>query len=155
MRPSLTDLSIVVVTWHSAEDVPPLLASLQSVRSGGAELVIVENGSGDGTPEIVRLIDPGAVILENRENRGFAAAANQGCAATHRPFVLFLNPDTVVEEGAVARALAGVGSDPTIGVLGCRTLNADGTPQPTVDRFYGVAGLVAQAIRERRSEYRA
>ncbi len=150
MRPSLADLSIVVVTWHSAEDVPALLASLRSVRSGGAELVMVENGSGDGTPGIVRAIDPGAVIVENRENRGFAAAANQGCSATHRPFVLFLNPDTVVEEGAVARALARVGSDPSIGVLGCRTLNADGTPQPTVDRFYSVAGLVAQANGERR-----
>ena len=150
VRAPLGDLSIVIVTWHSAEDLPPLLASLRSARAAGAELVIVENGSGDGAPAVVRAIDPGAVVIENRENLGFAMAANQGYAASRGSFVLFLNPDAVVAEGAVDRALALVAADPSIGVVGCRTLNTDGTPQPTVDRFYSVAGLVAQAVTERR-----
>jgi GT2 family glycosyltransferase len=64
--------------------------------------------------------------------------------------VLFLNPDGVLHPDTVARTLRHVAADATIGVLGCRTLNADGTPQPTVDRFHTVAGLVAEALGARR-----
>ena len=66
-----------------------------------------------------------------------------------RPFVLFLNPDAIVEADALPRALAYLESMPSVGVVGCRTLNADGTPQPTVDRFHSVRRLVAEALGER------
>jgi GT2 family glycosyltransferase len=148
--PSLAELSIVVVTWHSADDLPALLASLADDLAAGAQLVVVENGSGDATPALVAAAVPGATIIVNRENRGFAAAANQGLAASRGTTVLFLNPDTVVHPGALARALAALAADARLGVLGCRTLNADGTPQPTVDRFHSVSGLVIDALREGR-----
>ena len=150
MAASLADLSIVVVTWHSADDIGALLASLAPACAAGAELVVVENASGDPTPAIVRAAVPAATVIVNRENRGFAAAANQGLAASRGAFVLFLNPDAVVGDGALPAALAHVAAEPAIGVLGCRTLNEDGTPQPTVDRFHSVSGLVAEALRTRR-----
>jgi GT2 family glycosyltransferase len=142
----LADLSIVIVTWHSAADLPPLLASLASVLAAGAELVVVENASGDAAPAIIRALAPGATVIVNGENRGFAAAANQGLVASRGAFVLFLNPDTVAEPGTVPRALAAIAAEPTIGIVGCRTVNEDGTPQPTVDRFHTVGGLVAHAL---------
>jgi GT2 family glycosyltransferase len=147
---SCSDVSIAVVTWRSADDVGPLLDSLAPTLAGGAELIVVENASGDDTPARVRARAPGARVIENATNRGFAAAANQGLAASRGTYVLFLNPDTVVHEGTIARAVAHLAADPSIGVLGCRTLNPDGTPQPTVDRFHTVGGLVREALTSRR-----
>ena len=149
MGAPLSELTVVIITWHSAEDLPPLLASLASVLNAGTELVVVENASGDATPALVRAEVPGATVIVNTENRGFAAAANQGLAASRGAFVLFLNPDTVVQHDAVQKALAHLAADPLIGVLGCRTVNEDGTPQPTVDRFHTVAGLLTEALTSR------
>ncbi|MBI3769303.1 MAG: glycosyltransferase family 2 protein [Deltaproteobacteria bacterium] len=143
-------MSIVIVTWHSVGDVGPLLASLADTLADGAELVVVENASGDDTPARVRAQVPGARVIENASNRGFAVAANQGFAASRGAYVLFVNPDTVMHAGTVTRALAHLTTDPVIGVLGCRTLNDDGTPQPTVDRFHTVGGLVREAMTSRR-----
>jgi N-acetylglucosaminyl-diphospho-decaprenol L-rhamnosyltransferase len=151
--PPCTELSIVVVTWHSAADVGPLLASLAATLADGAELVVVENASGDDTPALVRARVPGARVIENTSNRGFAAAANQGLAAGHGDYVLFVNPDAVLHPGTVTRALAHLAPEPTIGIVGCRTLNEDGTPQPTVDRFHTVGGLVREALGARRGPY--
>jgi N-acetylglucosaminyl-diphospho-decaprenol L-rhamnosyltransferase len=148
--PLCAELSIVVVTWRSADDVGPLLASLAAPLAEGAELVVVENASGDGAAAIVRARVPLARVVENATNRGFGAAANQGLAASRGAYVLFLNPDTVVQEGAITRALEHLVADPTIAILGCRTLNADGTPQPTVDRFHTIGGLVRHALATRR-----
>ena len=90
------EVAIVVVTWQSAGDVPALLASLAPTLAAGAELVVVDNASSDDTAAVVRRAAPDAVLIANAVNRGFAAGANQGLAASTRPFVLFLNPDTVV-----------------------------------------------------------
>ena len=141
-----TDLTIVVVTWQSARDLPELLASLAPTLAAGAELVVVDNASTDATVATVRAAAPAARVVANDGNRGFAAAANQGFAESRRPFVLFLNPDAVVAPDAVANALAYLARTPELAVVGCRTLNADGTPQPTVDRFHGVRGLIAEAL---------
>lgn len=148
--PPLAELAIVVVTWSSAEEMPALLASLRPVLAKGAALVVVENASGDETPAVVRATVPPAHVIENDRNRGFASAANQGLAATVRPFVLFLNPDVIVHEGAIERALAFAAADPTIAVLGCRTVDDAGCEQPTVDRFHSLGGLVREAVRDRR-----
>jgi GT2 family glycosyltransferase len=146
----LDALAIVVVTWRSATDVEPLLASLADALDAGAELVVVENASGDDTPALVRRRVPSATVVVNTVNRGFAAAANQGWRASRAPYVLFLNPDTVVEDGALASALRHLAADAAIGVLGCRTVGPDGSPQATVDRFHAVRDLIRQALRERR-----
>lgn len=145
MSATLGELTIVVVTWENAAEVRPLVSSLASTLAAGAELVVVDNASTDATRTELAANAPHARVIANTANRGFAAAANQGLAASRRRFVLFLNPDAVVEPAAVPRALAYLDGQPAVGVVGCRTLNADGTPQATVDRFHSVRGLVAEA----------
>lgn len=152
MGATLADLAIVVVTWQSAADLPPLFASLAAARAAGAELVVVDNASPDDTVAVVRRLAPDAMLITNSANRGFAAGANQGLVASRRRFVLFLNPDTVVAPATLPRALAYLEGLPAVGVVGCRTLNEDGTPQPTVDRFHSVRGLVAEVWRGGRGE---
>lgn len=154
MQATLADVAIVVVTWQNAADVAVLVESVRPALAAGTELVVVDNASTDGTADVVRRLAPDAHLFANAVNRGFAAGANQGCAASTRPFVLFLNPDAVVASDTIARALAYLERLPAAGVVGCRTLNADGTPQPTVDRFHSVRGLVTEAFRGGRGAVR-
>ena len=148
---TLADLTIVVVTWQNAADVSDLVASLAPALADGAELVVVDNASPDDTLAALRAAAPDAVVIANAANRGFAAGANQGLAASRRPYVLFLNPDAVVRADTLPRALAALESAADVAVLGCRTLNGDGTPQPTVDRFHSVRALVREAWRGTRA----
>jgi GT2 family glycosyltransferase len=145
MNGTLGELTIVVVTWENAAEVRPLVASLGPTLAAGAELVVIDNASADATRAELAACAPHALVIVNATNRGFAAGANQGLAASRRRFVLFLNPDAVVEPDAVPRALSYLDALPAVGIVGCRTLNADGTPQATVDRFHSVRGLVAEA----------
>src|SRR6185295_4231884 len=98
-------------------DLPALLASLAPARAAGAELVVVDNASSDETVGVLRAAAPDAVAIANAVNRGFAAGANQGLAAGRRPFVLFLNPDAVVEPETLPRSLAYLEAMPAVGVV--------------------------------------
>ena len=92
-------LSVVVVTHDSAEalgrSLPPLVAQLRP----GDELIVCDNASQDGTVEIVRGLAPSAIVLEPRENLGFAAGCNLGAARASSPLLLLLNPDVVIGPG--------------------------------------------------------
>jgi N-acetylglucosaminyl-diphospho-decaprenol L-rhamnosyltransferase len=86
-------LAVVVVTHESAERLPGLLPALTVQLREGDELVVVDNGSNDGTPELVRRLAPGAALLEPGENVGFAAGCNEGARETRAALLLLLNPD--------------------------------------------------------------
>lgn len=92
-------LSVVVVTHDSAaalpSSLPPLLAELRA----GDELIVCDNASADGTPDLVRELAPDALLLEPGDNLGFAAGCNRGAARARNPLLLLLNPDNVVQPG--------------------------------------------------------
>ena len=92
-------ISVVVVTHDSRDAIrrslPPLLAELRE----GDELIVCDNASADGTPDLVRELAPGAIVLEPGENLGFAAGCNRGAARAGNALLLLLNPDVVVEPG--------------------------------------------------------
>ena len=92
-------LSVVVVTHDSREAVastlPPLLAQLCE----GDELIVVDNGSADGTPELVAELAPDAIVLRTAANPGFAAACNRGAEAATGELLCMLNPDAVPQPG--------------------------------------------------------
>ena len=95
----MSALSVVMVTYASgpalARSLPPLLAQLREAD----ELIVVDNASTDGSAAEVRRRAPGAHLIENEKNAGFAAAANQGAEVAAGDVILFLNPDAVVGEG--------------------------------------------------------
>jgi N-acetylglucosaminyl-diphospho-decaprenol L-rhamnosyltransferase len=86
-------LAVIIVTHNSADAVPETLLELANQLRSGDELVVVDNSSADGTPDAVRAAAPGARVLEQPRNVGFAAGCNTGAAATSTPLLLFLNPD--------------------------------------------------------------
>lgn len=113
------DLEVVIVS-HGAQDLlRRCLASLQEhPPSLPMRVTVVDSGSPDDTPEMVEREFPD-VNLVRRENVGFSAANNVVLETTGAPFVLLLNPDTEVREGALDSSLARLGEDAGIGMVGC------------------------------------
>jgi N-acetylglucosaminyl-diphospho-decaprenol L-rhamnosyltransferase len=90
----MTDIGIVIVTYNSQTEIG---ACLDAAVRTGAEIVVVDNASSDGTVAEVR--GRGVRLVANRTNRGFAAAVNQGFAALSASYILLLNPDAEVVGG--------------------------------------------------------
>jgi GT2 family glycosyltransferase len=87
-------MAVVVVTHESAEQLAPLLSTVDEQLREGDELVLVDNASSDGTPALARRLSQRATVLESGENLGFAGGCHMGASATHAPLLLFLNPDS-------------------------------------------------------------
>jgi len=121
-------LAVVIVSYNSQETLP---ACLDSLAPAGIplEVVVVDNASTDSSAEVTRSHPLGARLALNAANVGFACACNRGLRETSAPFVLFLNPDTVVEAGAVETMAALLESRPEVAVVGPLTHSADGTVQ--------------------------
>ena len=131
-RPSGT-ASAVVVSFNSAAYLPECLRSLRS--EGVVDVVVVDNASSDGSVQATRVADPDVRVVETGANLGFGSAANRGVATTLSEYVLILNPDTVVEPGAVKALSEALDRDPGLAVVGPRMENLDGTVYPSVRRF--------------------
>ena len=124
----MADLSAIVVTYNAA---PWIERSLESVRETGAEMIVVDNGSTDGTLDVVRERFPEARVVE-QENRGFGAGNNAGMRAASGRYFLLLNPDAWLTEGALEDLVAFADEHPEAGVVGPRLLNPDGSLQRSV-----------------------
>ncbi|HEY7413192.1 MAG TPA: glycosyltransferase family 2 protein [Vicinamibacteria bacterium] len=121
-------VAVVTVAHDTRDDVLRCLASLRACALP-LETVVVDNASGDGTPAAVAAAFPDARVVANAENRGFAAACNQGAAATTAEAVLFLNSDAEARPGAVEALHGLLAARPEVGAVGPRTVFPDGTVQ--------------------------
>jgi N-acetylglucosaminyl-diphospho-decaprenol L-rhamnosyltransferase len=126
-------VSAVVVSYNSATYLTDCLRSLRS--EGVSEVVVVDNASSDGSVAAAHGADPDATVVETGGNLGFGTAANRGVAATGSPYVLIMNPDTVVEPGTVKALSEALDRDAGLAVVGPRIENVDGTLYPSVRRF--------------------
>jgi N-acetylglucosaminyl-diphospho-decaprenol L-rhamnosyltransferase len=125
----MPDLSVVVVTYDA---LPWLEQCLESVR--GEETIVVDNGSTDGTVELVRERFPEVRVLE-RPNLGLAAGWNAGMAVGSGRYALLLNADAWLTEGSLARLVAFADQHPRAAVIGPRLSNPDGSLQRSVRGF--------------------
>ena len=137
------DLSIIIVNWNTRDDLGRCLESLQEARARLAmEVLVVDNGSRDGSPRMVRRRFPWARLIATGRNLGFARGNNVGFAAATGRFVLLLNPDTIVHDDALEQMVRYAQAHPRVGLLGPMLLNSDGSLQPSCRRFPTVAALV-------------
>jgi N-acetylglucosaminyl-diphospho-decaprenol L-rhamnosyltransferase len=125
----MRDAGVVVVTYNA---LPWIERCLDSVR--GEEVVVVDNGSCDGTVEVVRESFPDVTVVE-QENVGLAAGWNRGMAAVEGRWFLILNADAWLTEGSLRRLVAFGDAHPEAAVVGPRLLNPDGTLQRSVRGF--------------------
>lgn len=131
------DVSIVVVGLNAREYVRQCLESIDAARWRGVsyEVVYVDNGSSDGSPDMVRQCFPRAVVVVNEANIGFCKAANQGARLARGRYLFFLNDDTIVLDDAIAILVEFMDAHPEVGTLGSRLLFPDGAEQFSGRRF--------------------
>jgi len=130
------DLSVVIVNWNTKGDLLHCLASLiQTAPEEACEVIVVDNGSTDGSADAVKGSFPSVRVIENDGNFGFSRAANQGLRGASGRYLLLLNPDTEVKKGALRRLVTFMEGHPEAGCAGPRLLHADGTPQNSIANF--------------------
>jgi GT2 family glycosyltransferase len=122
MESARASVAVVIPAWNSAALLPRCLDSLSG--QGQLEVFVVDNGSTDGTMELLR--ERGIPSLTLPENRGFAVAVDLGVERTTAPLVLALNADTDLEPGAIAPLVAALDADPGLGGVAPLILQAEG-----------------------------
>jgi GT2 family glycosyltransferase len=129
-------LSIIIVSWNVRDYVLDCLHSIaENPPAGQFEVIVVDNASSDGTIEAVKNDWPQVITIANSENRGFAAANNQGIKRSKGRYVFFLNPDTLVHPHALDILTDFMDKNPDVGACGPKLLNKDGSTQRSVRRF--------------------
>lgn len=137
------DASIVVVSYNTRELLSLCLESIVNTVIGPSyEVIVVDNASADGSPEAVAQYFPWVRLIRNQDNRGFAAANNQGILASRGRCVLLLNSDAVLLPDAVHRMLAFMDSHPEVGIVGGKLLNPDGSFQSSYADFPNLLGEI-------------
>jgi GT2 family glycosyltransferase len=136
----MTNLSIIIVNWNTKDF---LLQSLESIagiiENVQAEVIVVDNGSSDGSLIAVRERFPIFALIQNERNYGFAKAVNQGFQKASGNYLFLLNPDTRVKEGAIETLMAFMDAHPEAGVAGAQLLNPNGSKQNSIANFPSLA----------------
>jgi N-acetylglucosaminyl-diphospho-decaprenol L-rhamnosyltransferase len=137
----------VVVNYEAGDALTACVTSLLADDSAGGppEVVVVDNGSTDGSVARLRADHPDVAVITPGTNAGYAAAANRGIAATTAAVVAVCNPDLVVRPGTGAVMLDAF-ADPGVGAAGPRVLEPDGTTYPSARRDPGLAVAVGHAV---------
>jgi len=141
------ELSIVIVSWNTADLLRQCLRSILSgTHEQSIEIIVVDNGSSDGTPEAVQKEFPSVTLIQNHANLGFAKANNIAIRRSTGRYVCLINPDVVVGEGCLDRMLAYMDQQPSIGILGPKILNPDSTIQFSCRRFPSLWNALCRAM---------
>ena len=142
---SVPQLSVVIVTFNGRDLVRACLRCVPaSFGDLSGEVIVVDNGSSDGTPAMIAAEFPGVRLIATGENLGFAAGNNRGLPHARGRIIVFLNPDTEPAPGSLALLAAALDADPTLGIVGPKLTYGDGSLQASVRGFptFGVSILV-------------
>jgi len=124
-------LSIVILCWNDRKVVLDCLRSIYStVKSTEFEVLLSDNGSTDGSVELIRKEFPQTIVFENGANLRFAKGNNVAIRASRGEYVLILNPDTIIHEGALDGLVQYADKHPEAGAFGCRVVFPNGVFQP-------------------------
>jgi N-acetylglucosaminyl-diphospho-decaprenol L-rhamnosyltransferase len=137
-------VAAVVVNYEAGAVLVECVATLRS--QGVAELVVVDNGSRDGSVDDLRRRFPDVDVLTAGANLGYGAGANRGLAATRAPYVLVCNPDLSLPPGAVAALVEGLEADPGAAVAGPLIRTPTGERYPSARQFPSLVDAAGHAM---------
>lgn len=141
------DISIIIVSWNTKDILRDCLDSVYAQTQGvDYEVIVIDNNSHDGSARMVADDFPEVILIENEDNRGFAAANNQGMQIAKGQYILLLNSDTIVLDGAIQKTLSFAGKNEKVAVIGCKILNKDMTLQPSCFMFPSILNLILSSL---------
>jgi GT2 family glycosyltransferase len=142
-------VDIVIVNWNAGALLRDCIAALDA-STGASRLhaIVVDNASNDGSADDLAGTALRLSVIRNVENRGFAAACNQGAAAGRASLLLFLNPDVCVEPDAIAQAMDFLAEpmQAATGIVGIRLLDRQGRTNRTCARRPTVAAMLLRTL---------
>jgi len=149
--PAEQPVSVVVVNFNAGGLLLDCLRSVLSSRIP-VELILCDNASTDGSLQQAAAAFPQIRVIRNRENLGFARAANQGLREASGTYLLLLNPDCVIQPDTLERMREILEANPRAGMAGCRILNPDGSEQRGCRRRLPTLGSSLAKAAGRQSE---
>jgi asparagine synthase (glutamine-hydrolysing) len=130
------DLSVIIVNWNTQEKLHDCLSSIERhLAHTDHEVIVVDNDSSDGSPEMVAERFPRMRLLRNEENVGFGRANNQAMRVARGRWHLLLNSDTELLDDSVEQLVQRARDVPGLGVAHCKMILPDGRTQHSVYRF--------------------
>lgn len=144
MKEFIMDLSVIIINWNTRDLLLNCIRSVyETARDISFEIWVVDNGSTDRSQEAVRAAFPQVLLIENTQNRGFAAANNQALKRMTGRFALLLNSDAALTDGAAQQLLAFMESTPAAGMACGQLLNPDGSRQNSIANFPTLLTLIS------------
>ena len=146
LPPPVLELSIITVNYKSADHLIECLRSIkENLKNLEYEIIVIDNASGDRSVGKIQAAFSDIVLIENKTNLGFAKANNQGIRRSRGRYILLLNNDTVVLPNALEAMVGVLKRSADIGIVGCRLLNPDKTPQQSFGSAAGFIGDLLQS----------
>jgi len=140
-------LSIIIVNYNVKKLLKGCIKSIyETIKNIEYEVIVIDNNSSDGSVEMLKNEFPQVKIIENTENKGFAAANNQGINVSRGKYILLLNPDTIVLPNAINTMLEFMDNRAEAGAVGCKILNPDGTLQSSCRNFPSILIILYDSI---------
>ena len=142
-------LSIIIISYNSEKYIGTCLESLKNCGVVNYEIIVVDNNSEDKTAQIVqnyKMTIDHIIFVQNKNNFGFAKACNQGVKMAKGKYILFLNPDTIVQPGALKILVNNIEKNPDIGVIGPMLLNPDRSLQYSIGKYPTIVNIIADRI---------
>jgi GT2 family glycosyltransferase len=131
-----TDLSIIIVSWNTREILRRCIQSVFDTIEGlNYEVIVIDNDSHDGSPEMVERRFPQVHLLKNESNVGFSEAVNRGIGASVGSYVALVNSDVIVSEKAFEEMIHFLESNLDVGIVGCHLVDGEGETELTCDNF--------------------
>jgi N-acetylglucosaminyl-diphospho-decaprenol L-rhamnosyltransferase len=140
-------VTVCIVNWNSGDDLLTCVAALRRHTRASFELVVVDNGSSDGSLERFEQAKIPARVIRNGQNLGFAAGVNVALGTVQSPFALLVNPDATVHQGCVDSLLERARQQPRAAAVGSGLRNPDGSLQAAGRNFPSPLTHLVEAFR--------
>ena len=140
--------SIIIVAYNSCDFLPACLKSVRDACEGvDSQIIVLDNGSSEPILPEIKKFFPDVLWLDSEENLGFGKGCNFAEKQATKPYLFFINPDTVVSRDSFTKVLDFMADHPESGTVGCRILNEDGSIQWACRRsFPTIVSAVSKTI---------
>ena len=131
------DLSVIIVTWNTKDFLCNCIRSIkENTKKIIYEIIVIDNFSSDGSPEMVEEKFPEIILIKNKINIGYGRASNQGLAAAQGKYVLILNSDIKINQNCLDDMLDFMEKNPAIGASSCKLTFSDGKLTTSKNSLY-------------------